>query len=152
MSSDSSTPRLGSILRARRRQRRFSLRDLSTEIGVSVNTLSRVERGHVPDLKNFHKIVNWLDVPADSLLVAEARSTSTPEIIARHLRSDRTLSEEAASQIARMVEEMYSNLATEDRHFTVHLRSARTFTPAAGALLAEILDEMHSELDKSLGS
>ncbi|MDE2987128.1 MAG: helix-turn-helix transcriptional regulator [Chloroflexota bacterium] len=152
MSSESNTPRLGAALRARRRQQRLSLRDLAAETGVSVNTLSRVERGHVPDLKNFHRIVDWLDIPADSLLIAEARPTPTPQIIARHLRSDRTLSDEAASKIARMVEEMYRRLATEDRRLAVHLRSARTFTPAAGELLAEILAEMHDELDESLAA
>ena len=63
----------------------------------------------------------------------------TIEVIARHLRSDRSLSEEAASKIAKIVEEMYHRLATEDLRLAVHLRSAKTFTPAAGALLAEIL-------------
>ena len=143
--------RLGAILRTRRREQGLSLRDLATETGVSLNTLSRVERGHVPDLKNFRRIVDWLDVPADSFLLSDADLTATPEVIARHLRSDRLLSPEAAVQIAKIVEEMYHELAGSRRPLTVHLRSAKTFTPAAGTLLAEILHEMHAKLLGEIG-
>ncbi len=143
--------RLGAILRTRRREQGLSLRDLATETGVSLNTLSRVERGHVPDLKNFRRIVDWLDVPADSFLLSNADLTATPEVIARHLRSDRLLSPEAAVQIAKIVEEMYHELAGSHRPLTVHLRSAKTFTPAAGTLLAEILHEMYAKLLEEMG-
>ena len=149
MSTEADVPRLSVELRTRRREQRLSLRDLAAEIGVSVNTLSRVERGHIPDLRNFHRIVDWLGVPADSLLDMETRATSTPEVIARHLRSDRALTEEAAAKIAGIVEEMYRGLATDDRRLAVHLRSARAFTPRAGGLLAEILREMHTGLNES---
>ena len=146
MTNEADIPRLGAMLRNRRREQRLSLRDLAARIGVSLNTLSRVERGHVPDLKNFQRIVDWLDVPADSLLVTDADMTVTPEVIARHLRSDRLLSAEAAAQIATTVEDMYHKLAGTRRPLAVHLRSAKTFTPAAGALLADILHEMHATI------
>ena len=146
MTNETNVPRLGVMLRKRRREQRLSLRDLAARIGVSLNTLSRVERGHVPDLKNFQRIVDWLDVPADSLLVADADMKVTPEVIARHLRSDRRLSAEAAARIATIVEDMYHELAGTRRPLGVHLRSAKTFTPAAGALLADMLHEMHAAL------
>lgn len=140
---------LGAILKARRREKRLSLRDLADQTGVSLNTLSRVERGHVPDLKNFQRIVDWLELPAESFLepVGEA---STPEVIARHLRSDRRLSKEAATKIVALVEEMYHNLVGEQPTVALHLRSAKTFTPAASALLAEILSEMQSNIQASV--
>lgn len=139
------------MLKQRRTSRRLSLRDLSTEIGVSLNTLSRVERGHVPDLKNFHRIVEWLDVPADSFFSDGSNRIPTPEAIARHLRSDRALSADDAAQIARVVEEMYRELASDRLPLKVHLRSARTFTPAAAKLLSEILHDMHRSIDATLG-
>lgn len=151
MTDDPKIQRLGSMLRTRRREQRLSLRDLAAKIGVSLNTLSRVERGHVPDLRNFQRIIDWLDVPADSLLVAEADSIVTPEVIARHLRADRLLSAEAAIRISEIVEEMYHKLAGRRRPLRVHLRSAKTFTPAAGALLAEVLHEIHAELVGAMG-
>lgn len=151
MADASNVHPLSVMLRTRRREQRLSLRDLAAVIGVSLNTLSRVERGHVPDLRNFQRIVDWLDVPADSMLVAEADQAVTPEVIARHLRADRLLSADAAALISKIVEEMYHELAGSRRPLDVHLRSAKTFTPAAGALLAEILHEIHAELVGNMG-
>src|SRR5271154_1628742 len=136
---------LGAILRARRRTKHLSLRDLHELTGVSVNTLSRVENGHVPDLKNFRLIVEWLELPAERFL-ENAGEASTPEVIARHLRADRRLPEAAARQIVEMVEEMYHKLIGEQPALSLHLRSAKTFTPAAGALLADILGDMQANL------
>jgi transcriptional regulator with XRE-family HTH domain len=140
---------LGAVLRARRREKHLSLRDLHELTGVSVNTLSRVERGHIPDLNNFRRIIEWLDEPAERFLEASS-DASTPQVIARHLRSDRRLTQEAATELARMVEEMYRKLVAQRPTLFLHLRSAKTFTPGAGALLADILGEMQSNLESSL--
>lgn len=137
---------LGVLLRQRRRERRRSLRDLADEIGVSLNTLSRVERGHVPDLVNFQRIVDWLDVPADAFLEPASSEASIPEVIARHLRADPRLTDEDAERIAELVEDMYADLVADHSSLAIHLRSAKTFTPAAGALLSEILTEMRAKL------
>jgi transcriptional regulator with XRE-family HTH domain len=143
--ADPEIANLGAILRAQRREKHLSLRDLYEITGVSVNTLSRVENGHVPDLKNFRLIVDWLGLPAERFLEG-AGEASTPEVIARHLRADRRLPEAAARRIVEMVEEMYRNLVGEQPSLSLHLRSAKTFTPAASTLLAEILGEMQSNL------
>jgi transcriptional regulator with XRE-family HTH domain len=114
---------------------------------VSLNTLSRVERGHIPDLKNFQRIVDWLDLPAETFLVEQpTEAATTPEIIVRHLRSDPRLSGRAVDQIAELVETMYHRLVSEQPKVAIHLRSAKTFTPAAGALLSEILTDIQSGL------
>ena len=84
-------------------------------------------------------------------MVAEADLTVTPEVIARHLRANPLLSDEAAVRISEIVEEMYHELAGSRRPLTVHLRSAKTFTLAVGALLAEILHEIHAELAGTMG-
>ena len=151
MTTDPRTHRLGVMLRARRRERRLSLRDLAEETGVSLNTLSRVERGHVPDLKNFQRIVDWLEVPTGSFLVDEPDPAATPEVIARHLRSDRLLTPDAAAEIAGMVAERYRRFVEERRVLEVQLRAAPTCTPEAGALLGEILSEVCAALEESEG-
>lgn len=143
--ADHEIANLGAILRARRREKHLSLRDLHELTGVAVNTLSRVERGDVPDLKNFRLIVEWLDLPAERFLEG-AGEASTPEIIARHLRADRRLPAEAARKIVEMVESMYHQLVAEQPLLSLHLRSAKTFTPGASTLLADILGEMQSNL------
>jgi transcriptional regulator with XRE-family HTH domain len=134
---------LAQTLRARRLQKRLSLRDLSDQTGVSMNALSRVERGHVPDLKNFQRIVDWLQMPAEAFLEGEL---STPTAIARHLHADEKLSKSAAWQITELVEEMYLRLIGEQELVAVHLRSAQMFTPLAGAVLADMLAEMKAKL------
>lgn len=139
---------LGAMLKSRRRAKRLTLRDLADEIDVSLNTLSRVERGYLPDLRNFQRIVDWLEVPAEIFLEPSRDELTTPEVIARHLRSDQRLSRDAASKIAGLVEDMYRNLVEEPR-LAVHLRSAKTFTPAAGVLLSEILSDMQAALTAS---
>jgi transcriptional regulator with XRE-family HTH domain len=139
---------LGAMLKSRRRAKRLTLRDLADEIDVSLNTLSRVERGYLPDLRNFQRIVDWLEVPAEIFLEPSKDELTTPEVIARHLRSDQRLSREAASKIAGLVEDMYRNLVEEPK-LAVHLRSAKTFTPAAGVLLSEMLSDMQAALTAS---
>jgi transcriptional regulator with XRE-family HTH domain len=139
---------LGAMLKSRRRAKRLTLRDLADEIDVSLNTLSRVERGYLPDLRNFQRIVDWLEVPAEIFLEPSGDELTTPAVIARHLRSDQRLSREAASKIAGLVEDMYRNLVEEPK-LAVHLRSAKTFTPAAGVLLSEMLSDMQAALTAS---
>lgn len=139
---------LGAMLKSRRRAKRLTLRDLADEIDVSLNTLSRVERGYLPDLRNFQRIVDWLEVPAEIFLEPSRDELTTPEVIARHLRSDQRLTRDAASKIAGLVEDMYRNLVEEPR-LAVHLRSAKTFTPAAGVLLSEMLSDMQAALTAS---
>lgn len=134
---------LAQTLRARRLQKHLSLRDLAEQTGVSVNALSRVERGHVPDLKNFQRIIDWLQMPAEAFLEGDL---STPGAIARHLHSDERLSKSAAQRITELVEDMYQQLAGEQEQVAVHLRSAQMFTPKAGALLGDILAEMKAQL------
>jgi transcriptional regulator with XRE-family HTH domain len=38
----------------------IGVRDLAPEIGTSAATLSRIERGYLPDVETFMKIQHWL--------------------------------------------------------------------------------------------
>jgi transcriptional regulator with XRE-family HTH domain len=147
--SDPYTPELGSALKAERRKRRLSLREVSYETGISVNTLSRVERGYLPDLKNYQRLIDWLGVPADTFL--ETSTTESPagtlDLVARHFRADPGLTSEAAEKLTSLVHDMYSKLVSERSRLAVHMRSAQTFTPAAGTLLADILNDMQATLE-----
>ncbi len=147
--TDPPTPHLGETLKAERRKRRLSLRAVSYETGVSINTLSRVERGYLPDLKNYRRLVDWLEVPADTFLESTQpdNPAGTPDLVARHFRSDRSLSPEAAEKLTAVVRDMYSKLVSERPRLAVRMRSAKTFTPAAGTLLASILSDMQTALE-----
>jgi transcriptional regulator with XRE-family HTH domain len=147
--SDPNTPELGRALKAERRRRRLSLREVSYETGISVNTLSRVERGYLPDLKNYQRLIDWLGVPADTFLETGKPESpaGTPDLVARHFRSDPALTPEAAEQLTSLVQDMYSQLVSERPRLAAHMRSAQTFTPAAAALLADILSDMQATLE-----
>lgn len=139
-------PGLGEALRTERRKRRLSLRDLADEVGVGFNTLSRVERGHIPELKSYDRIVKWLGSPGQALFEDERTTPSTPELIAKHIYGDSRLKPDAAKEMVSLVQEMYAKLATPTPAFAVHLRSSQTFLPEVGGLLGGVLHDMHSAL------
>jgi transcriptional regulator with XRE-family HTH domain len=138
---------LQAMVRQRRARDGISLRTAAEQSDVPFNTLARIERGHLPDLANFRRIVNWLGVPADRFFAPiRTRAESTPETIAHHLLQDPDLSPQAATQIAALVRDLYRNLV-QPRSGRVHLRAAQTFVPQAATELASLLARMQHELE-----
>lgn len=45
-----------------RRRGSMGIRAAAGEIGISPTTLSRIERGHVPDLKTLNRVCDWIGV------------------------------------------------------------------------------------------
>ncbi len=135
--------------RVKEHRERFglSLRAAAAECDVPFNTLARVEKGHLPDLANFRRIVTWLGLPPEQFFQPpKIRTESTPEIIAHHLSRDPNLSDAAAERIAALVHELYNRLAVPPREVQVRLRAAPTFTPEASRLLGELLSTMQHKL------
>ena len=135
---------LGTRVAARRKRLGLSLRDASAEIGVSFNTLARVERGHLPDLENFRRLTNWL---GEAQPPTATEAVSIPEVIGAHLRTDPLLPGEAAERIAGIVKDLYEALAKAPAAAPVHLRAARTFTPDAARELGDVLGRMYTRLN-----
>src|SRR5713226_1793442 len=85
------------------------IREVAREIGVSAATLSRVERGKIPDLLTFQKICKWLRVdPAQVLDVhlpggKKAIPSNTTPSVAVHFRADATLTPDAAKDLAELI-------------------------------------------------
>ena len=78
------------------------VRAIAAEIGVSPATLSRVERGFMPDLETFSRICRWLKVdPAEILGMTEF--VSQRPAIAVHFRKDHTLQPKTAQALAEMI-------------------------------------------------
>ena len=108
---------LGEILRRERGDR--GLREVAHEIGVSPATLSRVERGNVPDLGTFAKICRWLKLnPAEVLGVQSsasdaARPSVAPVVATAHYRADQTTSPELATALADLILAAQRMLARE---------------------------------------
>lgn len=95
---------LGELLRKQRGGR--GIRETAKEMGVSPATLSRIERGNVPDLDTFGKVCRWLRVDPGTVLGVESES-KTPETGTRyataHYKADQTISPELAGALAQMI-------------------------------------------------
>lgn len=90
---------LGIELQKRRGNR--GIREVAREIGISHATLSRVERGHLPDLENYRKICNWMGVET-SAVVGVSPKEARP-IAQVHFRKEPTVSPKTAQALAQMI-------------------------------------------------
>jgi transcriptional regulator with XRE-family HTH domain len=145
---------LGRLVRAERLKRgRLSLRAAAEQADVPFNTLARVEKGDLPDLANFRRIVHWLGLPPERFFQPpRTRTENTPEVIAHHLARDPHLTDAAAEKIAGLVRELYTSLASTNRPVRVHLRAAATFRPEASRKLSSLLDQMRQKLEATPGA
>jgi transcriptional regulator with XRE-family HTH domain len=112
-----SLQRLGQQLHKRRKGR--GIREVAAEIGISSATLSRVERGNLPDLETFAKICKWMEVdPAEVLDIPTNRALQPPGVstvvATAHFRANRTVSPALAGALANMILAASHMLATED--------------------------------------
>lgn len=78
------------------------IREVAKEIGVSPATLSRVERGHLPDIRTFEKICDWLKVNPGDVLGVASTATSRPKI-AVHFKKPQTIAPKTAQALAQMI-------------------------------------------------
>jgi transcriptional regulator with XRE-family HTH domain len=98
---------LGERLRRARGER--GIREAAREIGISAATLSRVERGNVPDIGTFAKVCSWLRIdPAEVLGIGETHSPTKAAqpaalVATAHFRAGQTSSPELAKALAEMI-------------------------------------------------
>jgi len=76
------------------------VRAVAKEIGISHATLSRVERGFLPDLKTYEKICRWLGIEANAVHSPVKPGPAVPQV---HFRRDKTASRETANALAQMI-------------------------------------------------
>ena len=137
---------LGRLVLAERTRRGMSLRDAAVAIGIPFNTLARVERGHVPDLPKFKRLVEWCGADIKQFFEIQEKATATTDVIAEHLRADRNLPPEAAERIAGIIDDLYQALARPQEIAAVHLRAAKTFRPDAARALGTLLSNLNEAL------
>jgi len=112
---------LGRRVRAKRRSKKLSLREAAEELGVSAPTISRVERGHLPERESLLRLARWAGVRIDPVLHETARrlrntvvhgpDASTVEAIELHLRADKNLSRDDAEALSEMFRLAYDALS-----------------------------------------
>src|SRR5437899_5194586 len=94
---------LGAELRTRRKELGLSLRAVEQQTGISAATLSRVERGSIPEMSVIEKLAKWLKVNVSATDTAPPGVKTDQDLkrtIAVHLRANRKLSEKTARAIA----------------------------------------------------
>lgn len=141
---------LGRLVANERTRRGMSLREAAHDTGIPFNTLARVERGHVPDLPKFKRLVEWCGADIKQFFDIQEKATATTDLIAEHLRADRNLSSGAAEQITGIVRELYQALARPQRVSAVHLRAAKTFRPDAARALEVLISDLNIALVEEL--
>ena len=137
---------LGRLVADERQRRGISIREAAEETGIPFNTLARVEKGHVPDLPKFKRLVDWCGADIRDFFELQEKATATTDLIAEHLRADRNLPPEAAERIAAIVDDLYQALAEPQEVSAAHLRGATTFRPQAARSLGLMLNDMHEAL------
>ena len=91
---------LGRQLRKKRGE--LGVRAAAKEIGTSPATLSRVERGHLPDLETFGKLCRWLEIDPAEMLGVTGQASRDPNI-AVHFKKNQTLKPETAQALAQLI-------------------------------------------------
>lgn len=89
---------LGRQVREKRGDR--GVRAVAKEIGISHGTLSRIERGFLPDLENYQKICRWLGIEPSAVSQPETRKATAPQV---HFRKQPTVSPDTAAALAQLI-------------------------------------------------
>ena len=115
--------RLGQRLRRVREERGLTLEKLWTEIGVSIATLSRIERGGSKEIDGGTLILlcRWLGARPEEFrpgaeppkVPGRKAPANTPEAVELYLRADKNLDQRAASLLAEMFKAAYEKLAKD---------------------------------------
>lgn len=81
----------------------MGIREAAKEIGISHSTLSRVERGFLPDLETFGKICKWLDVDPGEVLGVQSTVTRVNPEVSVHFKKRQVLAPKTAQALAQMI-------------------------------------------------
>lgn len=85
------------------------LRQLSSEIGISPSTLSRIEQGNLPDIETYLILCEWLEVSSDFFTNQDTVLSETKTGVIAHLRADQTLPSETAEALIQMINLAYES-------------------------------------------
>lgn len=96
--------KLSKLLIARRGE--AGVREFAKRVGISPATLSRVERGMLPDLETFTKICSFLKIDPAVIMGIEGASLlpqKAVDVPAVHFRAEAQMTMEAAKDFAELI-------------------------------------------------
>lgn len=108
---------LGEKLRAERENKGLTLKDVADETGVSVPTLSRIERGAAKGLSSDTYVVvsRWVGVDPTATPEGPSPVNRLPDVVELHLRADRNLDKKTADALATLFRTAYDTLAAKGK-------------------------------------
>lgn len=106
----------GEAIQRQREGRKLTVRAAAEQMeNVSPSTLSRVERGNVPDLDTYMRICRWLEVEPGHFAVEPVTNEASKlkpmlntEDIIVHLRADKLLNNQTRNALITMIEVAYA--------------------------------------------
>lgn len=112
-------------LDSQRRERKKDWSQVAKESGVSASTLSRMIRGHKPDIDNLAALLVWSGIEAAAFIRGaekqEEAETGAMVMICSYLHSDPNLDEEGAKALEVIIRAMYRHLRKpENRAVGLH--------------------------------
>jgi transcriptional regulator with XRE-family HTH domain len=90
------------------------VREVARDIGTSPATLSRVERGHLPDLETFGKICRWLGVDPGEVLGTRQENSRPIASAQTHFRKDHAVDPATATALADLIVKAHEALVLLD--------------------------------------
>ena len=112
MPTSTSLESLGSLVLEKRGT--VGVRATAARIGISPATLSRIENGHLPDLANFRKICQWLEIDPATVLGFDTESMNRP-VVSVHFRKTETMTLETGTALAEMIQAAHNALISQDQ-------------------------------------
>lgn len=91
----------GRLVAAKRGSR--GIRAAAAEAEVSAATLSRVENGHMPDLKTFAALCKWIDRDPREFLGMEATEATERRGAVVHFKKKKTVKMETAKALGELI-------------------------------------------------
>src|SRR6266516_913079 len=100
-------------LDAQRQSQRLNWKQVAAESGVSASTLTRMAQGKRPDVDGLAALAAWSGLNTDDYVRSEGEVRPNAEplaMISTYLRSDRSLTPEAATALDELIKATYERL------------------------------------------
>jgi transcriptional regulator with XRE-family HTH domain len=111
MASSIDSQKLASMVKSKRGK--LGLRVAAKEIQISAPTLSRIEKGQLPDIETYMKICKWLQVSSDFFMESKTEDSTRLKVTAS-LRADKTLPQETLNALINMINLAYDQVKNGD--------------------------------------
>lgn len=116
MSHEVNIRALSEAIQRHREKHDLTVRSAAAEMeNVSSSTLSRIERGSLPDIDTYMRICRWLGVSPSEFAIEKTSSRATKkqsalstEDIVVHLRADKLLNQSTRDALITMIEVAYA--------------------------------------------